>query len=102
MDGGDAVAEPDDSEEDDGDTLDLARDGVGDGGDDGEEGKGDQALHEVKGAVKDEFEREPAMVVGACLVVGEVDGGVLEKVRDELEAFGPEPKWGCEDEGETG
>ena len=80
MNGGDAVAEPHDGEEDDGDTLDLACDGVSDGGDDGEEGEGDEALHEMESAVEDEFECETAVVIGAWLVVGEVDGGILEEV----------------------
>lgn len=91
LDFGDGFAKPDDGEDDDEDTLDEAGDGVCDGRDHGEQDEGDDVLAEVEGAVEEEFDEEAA-VVECARVVGQLDGGVVEEVEDQREAFGPEPE----------
>ena len=55
----------------------------------------------MKSAVEDKLKRESAVVVAARLI-RQVDRGVPQEVRGELEAFGKEPEREDEDESEAG
>lgn len=101
LDPGGWAAEPDEGDGDDEDALEQAGDGVGDGGDHGQQLEGDDVLAKVERAVEDELENQAA-VVEALRPLVQVNGPVVQEVAQHLDALGPEPDGGREDESQAG